>query len=79
MEKRKRKAKLENRKLYHLIRQYPQILPILDRYGISFCAGCYLTLTKTPKEAAAFVYSRDLGADCLRKMGGQQRSLGWKS
>jgi iron-sulfur cluster repair protein YtfE (RIC family) len=74
MEKRKRKAKLENRKLYHLIRQYPQILPILDRYGISFCAGCYLTLTKTPKEAAAFhaapdaeKFLRDLSRVILKK------------
>ncbi len=74
MEKRKRKAKLKNQKLHELIRQYPEILPILDRYGISFCAGCYLTLTKTPKEAAAFhaapdaqKFLKDLSRAVLKK------------
>lgn len=40
--------------LAKLIEKHPKILPILDRYGISFCAGCFLTLTKTPQQAAAF-------------------------
>jgi iron-sulfur cluster repair protein YtfE (RIC family) len=77
MEKRKRKAKLESQKLYHLIRQYPQILPILDRYGISFCAGCYLTLTKTPKEAAAFHGVPDIEEflEDLKKLSSADRAL----
>ncbi len=74
MAKIRRKAKLENKKLYDLIRQYPEILPILDRYGISFCAGCFLTLDKTPKEAAAYhgamdaqKFLRDLSRAILKR------------
>lgn len=43
-----------SRRLIDWIAEYPQILPILDRHGVSFCAGCYLTLNKTPEEAAAY-------------------------
>ena len=74
MEKRKSATKLEDQKLYDLIRQYPEILPILDRYGISFCAGCFLTLDKTPKEAAAYhgamdaqKFLRDLSRAILKR------------
>ncbi len=66
MEKRKRKPALKRLKknrpqkniakiqLFDLICRHPEILPVLDRHGISFCAGCFLTLEKTPEEAAAY-------------------------
>jgi len=64
MEKQKRPIKRSSRRgssrtaltqsLAKLIEKHPEILPILDRYGVSFCAGCYLTLSKTPKQAAAY-------------------------
>ena len=66
MEKRKRKPALKRTKrnraqkniskirLFDLIRLHPEVLPILDHYGISFCAGCFLTLEKTPEQAAAY-------------------------
>ncbi len=66
MEKRKRKPALKRSKrnraqkniskirLFDLIGRHPEILRVLDRHGISFCAGCFLTLEKTPEQAAAY-------------------------
>jgi iron-sulfur cluster repair protein YtfE (RIC family) len=36
-----------------LIGENPRVLKLLDRYGIVFCPGCYLTLFSTPAKAAA--------------------------
>ncbi len=40
--------------LFDLISRHPEVLPVLDQHGISFCAGCFLTLGKTPENAAAY-------------------------
>lgn len=30
------------------------VLKVLDKHGISFCAGCYLTLFASPEKAAVY-------------------------
>ncbi len=42
------------RTLGSLIGENPRVLKVLDRYGIVFCPGCYLTLFSTPAKAAAY-------------------------
>lgn len=32
----------------------PAVLKVLDKHGISFCAGCYLTLFASPAKAAVY-------------------------
>jgi hypothetical protein len=40
--------------LGELIGRDPRVLALLDRYGITFCAGCYLTLFSSPERAAVY-------------------------
>lgn len=37
-----------------LIGRSPKVLKLLDAYGITFCAGCYLTLFASPEKAAVY-------------------------
>ncbi len=43
-----------NRPLGALIRENPKILRLLDKHGITFCPGCFLTLFSVPARAAAY-------------------------
>lgn len=53
-----RKAKtahpLDGARLGDLISRSPEVLHLLDEYGITFCAGCYLTLMSSPERAAVY-------------------------
>lgn len=31
-----------------------KVLEVLDRHGVTFCAGCYLTLFSSPEKVAAY-------------------------
>jgi hypothetical protein len=48
------KAPLDGARLGELIARKPEILHLLDEYGITFCAGCYLTLMSSPERAAVY-------------------------
>ena len=37
-----------------LIAKHPEALHLLDKHGITFCAGCFLTLFATPERAAVY-------------------------
>ena len=53
--KKNRESRIENRTLVSLIRDRPdKVLEILDRHGVTFCAGCFLTLSSTIERAAAY-------------------------
>lgn len=52
--KRKRAPRVEGAPLGALIKENAQVLHLLDEYGITFCAGCYLTLFSTPERAAVY-------------------------
>lgn len=56
------KAGLENRKLGSLIGRDEKVLKVLDKHGVTFCAGCYLTLFSPLKKAAAYHAVGDLKA-----------------
>ncbi len=45
---------LSRQTLGAIIGMNPRVLKVLDRYGIVFCPGCYLTLFSTPAKAAAY-------------------------
>jgi len=40
--------------LGELIGGNPRVLKVLDKHGITFCAGCYLTLFAPPAKAAVY-------------------------
>jgi hypothetical protein len=40
--------------LGELIGANRKVLAVLDKHGITFCAGCYLTLFASPQKAAAY-------------------------
>lgn len=31
-----------------------EVLEVLDRHGVTFCAGCFITLFSAPEKAAAY-------------------------
>lgn len=44
-----------------LVKKRPdKVLKVLDRHGVTFCAGCYLTLTSPLEKAAAYHAVPDL-------------------
>lgn len=45
---------MAKRVLGELIRRNPKLLAVLDKHGVTFCAGCFLTLFSTPQRAAAY-------------------------
>ncbi|MHB2025626.1 MAG: hypothetical protein ACYCPQ_03160 [Elusimicrobiota bacterium] len=45
---------LENQILGELLRRHPKILSVLDKHGITFCPGCFLTLLSPIKDAPGF-------------------------
>lgn len=48
------RRRLKQPPLGELIGRDPRVLELLDRYGITFCAGCYLTLYSSPERAAVY-------------------------
>ncbi|MDE2040509.1 MAG: hypothetical protein KGO96_11155 [Elusimicrobia bacterium] len=48
------KRPLSQRPLGELIAAEPRLLELLDKHGITFCAGCYLTLFSPPLKAAVY-------------------------
>ncbi len=75
---RRRKAKdsgLRKKTLGELLRRHPGVLHALERHGVSFCAGCYLTLFSSLERAAAYHAVSDLGgflADVREALGGRK-------
>lgn len=45
---------LTSRPLGELISADRRVLDVLDRHGVSFCAGCFLTLTSPLEKVAAY-------------------------
>jgi hypothetical protein len=48
-------------KLGELIDGNKRVLEVLDKHGITFCAGCYLTLFAAPEKAAVYHAVPDVG------------------
>lgn len=57
---RKLSPKLAKATLPALIKKNPRVLEVLDKHGVTFCAGCYLTLTAPVERAAAYHAVPDL-------------------
>lgn len=47
-------GKVRPRPLGELIDDNRKVLAVLDKHGITFCAGCYLTLFASPEKAAVY-------------------------
>ncbi len=45
---------LAGKKLIDLIGRNRKVLDVLDRHGVTFCAGCYLTLNSPLKTVAGY-------------------------
>lgn len=54
MAKGKRLDPLARKLLGPLIKRHPGLLKVLDRHGVTFCGGCYLTLFASLEKAAAY-------------------------
>lgn len=63
MAKAKRKSVLKplaKKRLPELVQKSPGVLEVLHDHGVSFCAGCYLTLTSPIERVAAYHAVPDL-------------------
>lgn len=47
-------AALARKTLLPLIKDDLQVLEVLDRHGVHFCAGCYMTLSAPVERVAAY-------------------------
>ncbi|MBI3552819.1 MAG: hypothetical protein HY077_09895 [Elusimicrobia bacterium] len=47
-------GKIKPRPLGEYIAADRRVLKVLDKHGITFCAGCYLTLFASPEKAAVY-------------------------
>lgn len=54
-------AGLKSKRLGALISADGRVLKVLDKHGVSFCAGCYLTLTSPLEKVAAYHAVPDRG------------------
>lgn len=52
--RKKAEKNLGSKLLGSLIGVNPKLLKVLDRHGVSLCAGCYLTLFSPLKKSAAY-------------------------
>jgi hypothetical protein len=52
--KRDQRPKLARAKLGDLIAKNRKVLAVLDKHGVTFCAGCFLTLFSPVERAAAY-------------------------
>ena len=48
------KRSLARKTLISVMKANPGALEVLDRHGVTFCAGCYLTLSSSLERAAAY-------------------------
>ncbi len=70
-----RDGALEKRLLGPLLRENPSLLHVLDEHGVSFCAGCYLTLFSSLDRVAAYHAVPDRKrflADVRKALGGRK-------
>lgn len=58
----------------------PAVLRVLDKHGVTFCAGCYLTLFSAPEKAAVYhavpdveAFLRDLARAARTRRGTRRR------
>lgn len=56
----RRKDRLSRTPLGPLLKRHPRLLRVLDKHGVTFCSGCYLTLTSPLERAAAYHAVLDL-------------------
>lgn len=49
-----RKIQADQKPLFYFLQKRPKILRVLEKYGVHFCAGCFITLASTPKKAASY-------------------------
>ncbi len=61
MAKGKRLDPLGRKLLGPLLKGNPALLKVLDRHGVTFCGGCYLTLFASLEKAAAYHAVGDKG------------------
>lgn len=54
------RSRLAGRSLGELLARHPGLLKVLDRHGVTFCPGCFLTLHSPLDKAAAYHAVRDL-------------------
>ena len=47
-------GRLKPKPLGELIDANKRVLAVLDKHGITFCAGCFLTLMSPPAKAAVY-------------------------
>ena len=45
---------LARKRLVDLIAKHPQVLHVLDDHGVTFCAGCYITLSSPLRSVAGY-------------------------
>lgn len=57
---RRRVDPLAKKLLPELVRKNPRVLEVMHDHGVSFCAGCYLTLTSPMDRVAAYHAVPDL-------------------
>ena len=50
----RRARRLTGPALGMLIRDFPRLLKVLDKHGVTFCAGCYITLMSPAEKAASY-------------------------
>lgn len=50
----RKQAPLIRRTLADLLAEHPAALEVLDKHGVTFCAGCLITLTAPLEKAAAY-------------------------
>lgn len=54
-------GQIKPKPLGELIDANKRVLAVLDKHGITFCAGCYLTLFSAPEKAAVYHAVPDVG------------------
>lgn len=60
VKKKRRRPRKKAARLADLIGKHPALLEVLDRHGVNFCAGCYLTLTSPLDRVVAYHAVPDL-------------------
>ena len=48
--------------LGELLFKNPKVLKVLEKHGVHFCSGCYITLLSEPSKAAAYHAVPDIEA-----------------
>lgn len=58
----RKQAPLTSQTLLRLVQEHPAVLKVLDKHGVTFCAGCFITLASPLEKAAAYHAVPDLKA-----------------